>query len=295
MPTKSLEVKETTPTATWITVVGTLFICFLSLLGIIVFAKGFGFSPENFKSPTAVFEPKTMGVVLAILLVPLAVVTIVQRLIHKRPISDLGLRGPFIRPFLEGLGIGAGIKVVALLAAIMFSSAYQMSWAPKEVSFIAWLPYGLWYFLTLFLNSSNEELVYRAYPIATLTRTTRVSRLILVLGTAALFSAMHFLIEEPEALRFLYRFAFGLLTGILFIQRSSAATIVGLHTGWNFVALSFSDTPWPLGGLVTIAGLENHSEIIANIVCLSAAVTLISIQGRTVRRLYGMVYRRKTV
>jgi membrane protease YdiL (CAAX protease family) len=89
-----------------------------------------------------------------------------------------------------------------------------------------------------------------------------------VIATAVFFSAMHFLIEPPDIYRFFYRFAFGLATGLLFLRQGALAGIIGLHTGWNFVALSFSDSEWRSGGLLMVSGLRDHSEVVANIVLL---------------------------
>jgi len=92
----------------------------------------------------------------------------------------------------------------------------------------------------------------------------------LILGCicAALFSMAHFIIEPPDYIHFFYRFSFGLLASIVFIFRRSLWGIVGLHTGWNFVAISVGENDWRNGGLLHLTGLTGNVEGLANIFVL---------------------------
>ena len=127
---------------------------------------------------------------------------------------------------------------------------------------LVWLPFLAWFLFTLILNSFNEELIYRAYPFENLQK--GLAPILIVILSAAVFSGMHFVIEPPSLSRFLYRFFFGTLAGLIYIRRRSLTSIVGLHTGWNLVALGISDSDWKIGvgGFIKVSGLVENSEII---------------------------------
>ena len=57
-----------------VTVLITMAVCFFSLIGIIIVAKGFGLSPEQFHDSAVVFKPLTYLTILAILITPILIV-----------------------------------------------------------------------------------------------------------------------------------------------------------------------------------------------------------------------------
>lgn len=248
----------------------TLAASFLSLKLVLALAARAGFSAVDFKDPSAVFKPATIVVVLLVLLAPIALVLAAQRFVHRRKLRELGLRGPWLKPFGWGALAGVIVKLAALSAAVAVSRQARIMPVAAPAGISLWLPYYAWYLFTLLLNSIDEELVYRAYPIAALKGEPRLPVGAVIVAAAAIFSAMHFLIEPPDAMRFLYRFAFGIATGLLFARERTLSAIVGLHTGWNFVALSFSGIDWRLGNLFAISGLDPRVEAAANIAALAA-------------------------
>ena len=86
-----------------------------------------------------------------------------------------------------------------------------------------------------------------------------------------MFSLMHFLIETPGWPRFFYRFFFGVLAGLLFLRGKSLWLIVGLHTGWNFIALSVGDSDWRNGTILNLVGLTPELELLLNSFVLALA------------------------
>lgn len=254
------------------TVFFAMAICFFSLIGVIVFAKMFGFSPEQFHDAKLVFSPSTYLTILAILIVPILIVLLIQKFVHKKPVRDLGLSRLNLKDFAVYATFGIVLKLLATVAAFLCSPDSQISVALSENDLASWTPYFGWFLFTLHLNSFNEELIYRAYPFENLRGKLGPTAIIVL--SAAVFSGMHFVIEAPSVERFLYRFFFGTLAGFVYLRHHSLASIVGLHTGWNLVALSVSDSHWKLGGLLKVSGLIDNSEITANIVALAAATAI---------------------
>ncbi|OFZ56008.1 MAG: hypothetical protein A2428_08650 [Bdellovibrionales bacterium RIFOXYC1_FULL_54_43] len=258
----------------------TLFLSFFSLIAIVAVARHFGIEPRILKDPNHVFHPGAVATVIAILLVPIGIVTITQFLLHQSTFRSIGATPFSAIDFAKGFFAGLAAKAVALVIAIVASEQVSFALAIPADTFAfgieTWALLFCWYLALLVLNSINEELVYRAYPIGTLVdnKTTHRLAFLLIIAAALLFSLMHFVIEEPSLWRFLYRLAFGGLTGLVFLETRRIAPLVGIHTGWNFVALSFSDTDWRMGGLLHITGLAPTTELHANVFVLAAATLM---------------------
>lgn len=247
----------------------TMTLSFLSVIGVVIVAQMLGFAPGDFHSPEKVLEPATIAAVIAILLVPVLIVLGVQKYILKSDLSSLGLKGSFAKPFMLGTLIGLGLKTVSTLIAFYMTPDAHFSLPSYGGSLVGWLPYFAWFLFTLFLNSFNEELAYRSFPISNSASKSGVKMLGIVCLTALIFSLVHFILEPPLFDKFLYRFCFGLLAGLLFLRGRSLWLIVGLHTGWNFAALSISNGDWRTGVLVHVS--ELHGEIVMNCLVLGIA------------------------
>ena len=131
-----------------------------------------------------------------------------------------------------------------------------------------WLRFFLWFLFPLVLNSLSEEIVYRVFPLQNL---SHLHPLKVIVFFAAVFSAMHFVIESPDAGRFFYRFFFGALAGLMYIRTRSLSSIVGLHTGWNFGALTLGTSGWKTGTLIYVSGIADSVEFMSNAAILGIA------------------------
>lgn len=258
-----------------IAVIITTLSAFLSLLAVMTVATRFGFSPHSFHDSSKVFDPTTLITSILVLTVPIALVIIGQKALIRRSLFQLGFTGRFWSLFLAGCGIGASLKGLSTFAAFTLSPNAVSVPTLGTFSLQEALPYFLWFFAALLLNSLNEELVFRVFPLTHL-QSVFASPKILVWLTAIAFSLMHFLVEPPDFYHFLYRLGFGLLAGQLFINTGSLWTVVGLHTGWNFIALAINDSDWRMGCLLRVNGLREHSEVLANVVFLALAFILAS-------------------
>jgi membrane protease YdiL (CAAX protease family) len=258
----------------------TMLIAFLSLLGIIIAAKALGFSPENFHEPLKIFDPLTVIVTLAILAIPIFIIIFSQRFLLRAPLKTIGLGLPNKKLFLVGVVVGLIVKLIATVGAYFYSTSPVVDLALTGITLGEWVPYFLWFLVTLFLNSFNEELAYRSFPLGN-TLTEGFFKHFLVWTIAAFFSVMHFIVEPPEVGSFFYRLTFGLFAGLLYLRLRSLWLVVGLHTGWNFVALTLADSDWRTGSLFRISGLTEGSMTWSNILFLSLAYFVILSYGKS--------------
>jgi membrane protease YdiL (CAAX protease family) len=254
-----------------------MLVSFLSLLAVLAVASVFGIRPSALRDPALALDPRVVAIIIAVLIVPILIVATAERFVHKSTLGALGFSGRIAVPTVVGLSFGAASKLVAMLMAIVYSGA-AVSLSIPRVSFWAWAPFFGWFLIALVLNSFNEELVYRAYPLEHLGAASAHPEIV-VICAAAFFSAMHFLIEDPDPSRFIYRLLFGILVGMIYLGTRSIWMIVGIHTGWNFVSSMF-DSDWRMGGLLKTSGLKDSSEIIANSIVLGLLVLGAWLLGR---------------
>jgi membrane protease YdiL (CAAX protease family) len=250
----------------------TLVVSFLSLLAVVILSKMLGIEIKSIKSPETTLTLTSVSVVLAILLIPIFITFLSERFLHEnRSFVSSYFSRYSIRSILIYLSLGFFLKIIATTFAFFISTNAKIQFAFTGIE-ITWPIYFLWFAIALALNSLNEELIYRAYPINNLIQFNKINPYLLVLFTAIVFSLMHFLIEQPDLGKFAYRTAFGLLAGMLYLKNRSTMDIIALHTGWNFSALSFSgDTDWRMGGLVNTIGLVDGYEKTANVLLLLIA------------------------
>jgi len=86
------------------TVFITCLLSFLSLFGVIIFSKSFGFQTSNFHNPEKVFDSLTLASVLAIMLVPMLIALTSHLFLLKGKMMDLGLNKNFSDFFLGVFG-----------------------------------------------------------------------------------------------------------------------------------------------------------------------------------------------
>lgn len=261
----------------------TLCLSFFSLIGVITLAKLAHVSPSHLKDPNLVFNWPIMATILGILLAPPFIVFTSQAMRRALPELYLSIHRPLLT-MAVGTTLGAAVKLLAFMPAVFWSQDITFSYTLSGVAFNDWFPYFAWYLALLVLNSWSEELVYRLFPIEALRG--HYSPYLIVLGTATTFSLMHFVIEEPNLSYFLYRLAFGMMAGFLYLNWRSLWLITGLHTGWNFLSLSVSDAHWKVGGMINPIGLSPNAEVWGNVFALGiAALGLYARQVRLRKRL----------
>jgi len=101
----------------------TIIICFFSLLGVIITAKVFGFSPENFHDPAKAIDSATLAVATLIMAVPIVIVIIVQKFFFRDSLRLLGWRGLFVKPMIQGILLGLILKGMATAFAYVAAAS----------------------------------------------------------------------------------------------------------------------------------------------------------------------------
>jgi membrane protease YdiL (CAAX protease family) len=253
-----------------ILVIGTMLLCVASFVVTLTLAKMLGFSPADLHDPAKALALPTMFTIVFLHGASLGIAIASHILLLRGdPRHLLGARNSW-RMVLVGLFIGLLLKGTSTILTYLFSPNVTVSPSLTGVTFTDFTPHFIWYLTALTLNSLNEELIYRSFPISSfLNLKNDIFRPILVLVlTAVIFSLAHFLLEPWDLSRFCYRVAFGLLAGALFLRYSSLALIVAFHTGWNFAAVSFSDSSWQNGGIFNLQGIPGDLEIYTNCVAL---------------------------
>lgn len=261
----------------------TLIVSFFSLVMIVFIARRWGFDPRDFHDGAKVFAPLTLATALSVMLVPIALTSAAQALLSRSGFVRARIRPPAPNLFWMGFIGGAMLKGLATAAWLIHSPEITLSFSTVSATFVEWAPYWLWFVFALVLNSLSEELVFRAFPLENLRTVFSPTTIVIVSGL--LFAGMHLAIEEPDIWSFLYRLSFGILAGFIYRRTGSLWQIVCLHTGWNFMAWTISDSDWRLGTLIQTAGGIGHEETIWNSVILCLALFLVLLRGGN--RKYG--------
>ncbi len=249
-------------------VVFTVLSSFLSVFGIILLGKIFGVSPQELHDGNLLFSPSVIVTTLLILIIPMLPVLLVATAYQKIPLTQLGFCSLRVKEFIQYLIFGALLELAATGIAIVLSKDSQLSWAISSTSFLTWLLYYAWFIFLMSLNSLNEELIYRSYPISSLCK-TGIKPIYAILFSATLFSLVHFLAEGPSLSSFFYRLSFGFLVGIIYFRKQNIWPVVALHTGLNIVANGFSDSTWMTGTLITTTNVSSQASHWSNFVALT--------------------------
>ncbi len=148
---------------------------------------------------------------------------------HRRPIlRAVGTKpkGNRISYLLLGLAIGFGLNMTCALIAML----------NKDIH-VSFSNFNILYFLGLlfavFVQSSSEELIDRAYLYQVLRKGYR-NKWVAILGNAIVFSAMHGMNPGVTPLALLNIFFSGLLFSLFVYYFDSLWCAFGIHTGWNF-------------------------------------------------------------
>ena len=147
----------------------------------------------------------------------------------RRPILKTlgtGTRGNTFKNYLIGLLIGFGLSMTCALVA--------MANRDIHVHFSRFDPLGLLLvFVCVFIQSSSEEVVDRAYYYQVL-RKGYPSPWFAIIISAAVFSFMHIFNPGFTLLSFLNILASGILFALSVYYFDSLWMAFGIHTGWNF-------------------------------------------------------------
>lgn len=151
---------------------------------------------------------------------------------ERRAFPSVGFRGsrPWLR-FLVGAGIGAGmislvVGCLVLLGQYQYQPQSHGAWSPgSSLAAVALLV------LVWTMQGSTEETLMRGYLLQT--AATQLPGWLAILLPGALFSAMHFVGEDPQLVAGLNILLFALFVSFIALRQGSIWMACGIHVGWN--------------------------------------------------------------
>lgn len=233
-------------------VVFVLLVGSASPLLVVLGAMAFGVAPSALQGSGFTVTTPQVVALLAISAVSMGVPTLAWVLWHGRPARELYAGARPMRGFGMGLVLGLLVAAAILVLRIALARHVEVRGAvPADVGPLEFLGgYVFFVVVVLLLNSLKEELLFRAYPIASAIQHD------LPLGwsciaSAALFAAMHLILEAPSLLGFVDRFLYGILFAQAYVIAGSVWGAVGAHSGVNLVWTTISGD-WRMGGLCAV-------------------------------------------
>lgn len=207
----------------------------------------------------------------------IGIIWLAQKKIHQKKLAELGFQGKIGRTILMGFIIGA--LLVLLKYTVFMVSAEQVKFVkviPSDVSIVTYLAYYLYFMVGfIFWNSFIEELGTRAYPIQRLKKSMNPHIVFIIMGL--IFSVGHFVLNDFSLGYFLSLFLFSYIFSLLYFYSNSIWLPIGLHSGVNWLELSFFGTNWKLGAIYTVEiyNIPDWSYHYANAFILSGFLLLI--------------------
>jgi membrane protease YdiL (CAAX protease family) len=220
----------------------------------------------------------------------IAIIWLAQKYIHKKPLSELGLRRKIWLPSIIGFIIGA----------IIFSSKYFILYLngasitftkviSEDVTLITYLGYYIYFFFGfIFWNSFIEEIGMRAYPIQKLKNHINPYIIFTIMGF--IFTIGHFFLNDFSVVYFLSLFVYSYIFSLVYYYSNSIWFVIGIHSGSNWVAFSFfGKSNWKLGGLYNteiIGGTSWINDFIYLIVLFIILLIIVFLNKKGVFRKY---------
>jgi hypothetical protein len=261
-----------------IAVAAVMACAFFSIFAVVRFSVAIGVPPGDVKG-FRVISVGTISIFLLSVVVPIAIVAVAQRVLHRGTMADLGWGRPSLRKWAIGFSIGVGVASIQRIVEAELGSDVHLRWAVPANAEIAplVLRYALWFFALLNLNSLGEEINYRAYPIVHLVQGAR-HRWAILLVIALGFSAVH-LFAEPsfDARAFVSRALWALLFSQLYLETRSLWLICGAHTGSNFVSLSLTGN-WTSGGIfqLDVTEASDAARVVVRAIVVGLAMIVVA-------------------
>lgn len=228
----------------------------LMLSGLVV-ARKLGIDPKELQGAGFAVRPETVSIFLIFQFLQILIVLVAHRLLHQRPLRELGFKSPILRTFGTGFGLGAalvGARVlwIVLLLKLLPGGDVGIEWAVPNGTSIASLLFHYFFFFFVFLtaNSFGEEIVFRCYPVEQFRDRPRM--LTIAVGAASLiFAAIHFIIGTFSIEWFVGLVGFAVIAAYMYFRWQTIWLVVGLHSGASFISFSLGGN-WKMGGLLRL-------------------------------------------
>ncbi|MFL7839782.1 MAG: lysostaphin resistance A-like protein [Candidatus Promineifilaceae bacterium] len=176
------------------------------------------------------------------------------KVMEQRPLWTTGMRRPILKPYLQGLAIGAllFVSVVLLLRLCGFlepenSGQGTIWWTTLAGTLLVLVGWAI--------QGAAEEILFRGFLMPILSIHWRPA--IGVIFSALLFCAIHLLNPNITLISVLNLFLFGLFTALYALWEGGLWGVFAVHTIWN----------WAQGNIfgLSVSGLDLHSSILFNL------------------------------
>lgn len=160
----------------------------------------------------------------------LAVFKMLTALFEGRPLGSIGLA--FHGRWSIELGIGLALGAAMVLAVTVMElglGAARFSWNPISAEQVAWG--GAFYGVLLAVAATNEELIFRGYPLQRLVET--VGPVGAVGISSALFGLAHLGNPARTWLSTLNTALVGVPLGVAYLRTRALWLPIGIHFAWN--------------------------------------------------------------
>jgi membrane protease YdiL (CAAX protease family) len=209
----------------------------------------------------------------------ITIIWLAQKYIHKKSLSELGLKRKILLPSIIGFIVGAiFVSLGYLIVMLNAESVKFINVIPKDVSAITYFGYYIYFFIGfIFWNSFIEEFGTRAYPIQKLKKYINPHIIFTIMGL--IFTVGHFFLRDFNLGYFLSLFMFSYMLSLVYYYSNSIWLVVGIHSGNNWVGFSFMGTSsnWKLGTLYNteISGVSSWVANYSGVIVLFIFILLI--------------------
>lgn len=162
----------------------------------------------------------------------LAVSVVLVRWLDRRSFRQLGLwrYEGWGREF--SLGLGLGVALISLVAALLVLLGGEVQWQTGAMTLTEALAGLGWYCLLILPAAAHEEVVFRGYPFQRLVQGWGPT--VAVAALAGLFGLLHLGNPNPTALSTANTMLAGVLLAVAYLKTRGLWLPIGLHFAWNF-------------------------------------------------------------
>jgi len=148
-----------------------------------------GIDPSSLKASKSSMTYTRFGIGILFSVMIIGTVYLIQRFYNKQPFSQLGFIKPALKHFVIGILIGIGIAAIVRIINISFAQSFTWKWSiPNQLEYNQLIFYYLVFLFIVILNSFQEELLFRAYPLE-LFKQNHHSLIYVILITSFIFAA----------------------------------------------------------------------------------------------------------
>ncbi|MDP2872134.1 MAG: type II CAAX endopeptidase family protein [Bacillota bacterium] len=186
-----------------------------------------------FLSPPGVSPYWTLAAVLSAHVPMLLGVALAVGRFHRRSLMTLVNTVGRVRWAKAARALGIWAAIIAALSAVEL--VLRPGHAVYTLELSKWLPFALFAFPLLVLQSAAEEFLFRGYLFQSLSVATR-RRAVVILASSLLFAAVHI----PASLAIaVYYVGFGVFLTWVVVRDQGLEAAIGIHVGHNVMAMLF--------------------------------------------------------